>query len=174
MSSGSGQVPAPIHRLSTSRRPVFLLNSRQRLFVAALAPLLPKLRGHFAEFLGEGYLAPLSILYLSPVSVWYGSLFALQCGSFLGAFPFSRCAKSGTGMLARAPSVMPFGFALGPDSPSADEPCGGILRLSGYRILPGIFATQANIFTPTLEAYDEPLGPQRTPQHAPLSLHFGS
>ena len=28
-----------------------------------LAPLLPKLRGHFAEFLRESYLAPLGILY---------------------------------------------------------------------------------------------------------------
>ena len=26
-------------------------------------PLLPKLRGYFAEFLRESYLAPLSILY---------------------------------------------------------------------------------------------------------------
>ncbi len=29
------------------------------------APLLPKLRGNFAEFLNEGYLDHLSILYLS-------------------------------------------------------------------------------------------------------------
>ena len=29
------------------------------------APLLPKLRGHFAEFLNESFLAPLSILYLA-------------------------------------------------------------------------------------------------------------
>ena len=28
------------------------------------APLLPKLRGYFAEFLNEGYLAHLGILYL--------------------------------------------------------------------------------------------------------------
>ena len=32
-------------------------------FAAHWAPLLPKLRGHFAEFLRESYLAPLGILY---------------------------------------------------------------------------------------------------------------
>jgi len=35
------------------------------------APLLPKLRGHFAEFLRESYLAPLGILYL-PTCVRFG------------------------------------------------------------------------------------------------------
>jgi hypothetical protein len=56
---------------------VFLVNSRLGQFTAAPsgfdrkgldpngAPLLPKLRGHFAEFLNEGYLDHLSILYLS-------------------------------------------------------------------------------------------------------------
>ena len=54
---------------------MFLVNSRLDLFTAALtemrAPLLPKLRGHFAEFLRESYLAPLSILYL-PTCVGFG------------------------------------------------------------------------------------------------------
>jgi hypothetical protein len=56
---------------------VFLVNSRLGQFTAAPsgsgredlhptgAPLLPKLRGHFAEFLNDGYLDHLSILYLS-------------------------------------------------------------------------------------------------------------
>ena len=56
---------------------MFLVNSRLDLFTAAPsgfarkalhptgAPLLPKLRGNFAEFLNEGYLDHLSILYLS-------------------------------------------------------------------------------------------------------------
>ena len=56
---------------------MFLVNSRLNLFTAALsgftreelhptgAPLIPKLRGHFAEFLNDGYLDHLSILYLS-------------------------------------------------------------------------------------------------------------
>ena len=66
--SGTGQASAPIHRLSTLRRPVFLINSRLDLITATLvitkAPFLPKLQGHFAEFLKKGYLALLSILYL--------------------------------------------------------------------------------------------------------------
>ena len=37
----------------------------------SLAPLLPKLRGHFAEFLRESYLAPLGILY-HPTCVGFG------------------------------------------------------------------------------------------------------
>ena len=37
----------------------------------AVAPLLPKLRGHFAEFLRESYLAPLGILNL-PTCVGFG------------------------------------------------------------------------------------------------------
>ena len=51
---------------------MFLVNSRQRLVLATQlrVPLLPKLRGHFAEFLRESYLAPLSILYL-PTCVGY-------------------------------------------------------------------------------------------------------
>ena len=56
---------------------MFLVNSRLDLFTAARsgsvreglhptrAPLIPKLRGDFAEFLNEGYLDHLSILYLS-------------------------------------------------------------------------------------------------------------
>ena len=55
---------------------MFLVNSRFSLVSAALArslkqveftlraPLLPKLRGHFAEFLNHDYLDRLSILYL--------------------------------------------------------------------------------------------------------------
>ncbi|KID17125.1 hypothetical protein NV44_06865 [Listeria monocytogenes] len=52
--------------------PVFLLNSRLGLFTAALsglhpnkAPLLPKLRGHFAEFLNVSSLAHHRILFSS-------------------------------------------------------------------------------------------------------------
>ncbi len=37
----------------------------------AVAPLLPKLRGNFAEFLRESYLAPLGILY-PPTCVGFG------------------------------------------------------------------------------------------------------
>ena len=63
---------------------MFLVNSRLDLFTAAPsgstgkrfhptgAPLLPKLRGNFAEFLNEGYLDHLSILYL-PTCVGFGT-----------------------------------------------------------------------------------------------------
>ena len=63
---------------------MFLVNSRLNLFTAALsgstgkrlhptgALLLPKLRSDFAEFLNEGYLDHLSILYL-PTCVGFGT-----------------------------------------------------------------------------------------------------
>jgi hypothetical protein len=63
---------------------VFLVNSRLDLFTAApsgsagkrLHPtgalLIPKLRSNFAEFLNEGYLDHLSILYL-PTCVGFGT-----------------------------------------------------------------------------------------------------
>ncbi len=59
---------------------MFLVNSRLGLVAAAgynPAPLLPKLRGHFAEFLRESYLAPLSILYL-PTCVGLGYRYVLH------------------------------------------------------------------------------------------------
>ena len=63
---------------------MFLVNSRLDLFTAApssstrkalhptRATLLPKLRVNFAEFLNDGYLARLSILYL-PTCVGFGT-----------------------------------------------------------------------------------------------------
>src|SRR5699024_7140947 len=77
--SSTGQVSAPIHRLSASQRPVFLINSRLGLFTAAShqreAPLLPKLRGHFAEFLNESSPAHLRILSAPTcVGLRYGHL----------------------------------------------------------------------------------------------------
>ncbi len=64
---------------------MFLVNSRLGLVTAAPsgferevldpdgAPLLPKLRGNFAEFLNDGYLDHLSIFYLSTcVGLGYG------------------------------------------------------------------------------------------------------
>ncbi len=63
---------------------MFLVNSRLGLVTAAPsgferkaldpngAPLLPKLRGNFAEFLNEGYLDHLSVLHL-PTCVGFGT-----------------------------------------------------------------------------------------------------
>ena len=65
---------------------MFLVNSRLGLVSATLdafevnsntsqVPLIPKLRGYFAEFLHHGYLDRLSILYLSTcVGLGYGRL----------------------------------------------------------------------------------------------------
>ena len=67
---------------------MFLINSRQRLVLAARlrVPLLPKLRGHFAEFLRESYLAPLSILYLPTcVGLGYRYLLFMIVRAFLGS-----------------------------------------------------------------------------------------
>ena len=66
---------------------MFLINSRQRLvFAAHWAPLLPKLRGHFAEFLRESYLAPLSILYLPTcVGLKYRYFLFKTVRTFLGS-----------------------------------------------------------------------------------------
>ena len=40
-------------------------SSEEKIFLTRMAPLLPKLRGHFAEFLNHDYLDRLSILYLT-------------------------------------------------------------------------------------------------------------
>ena len=70
--SSTGQASAPILQLSLSQIPVFLINSRLGLFSAAtlVAPLLPKLRGHFAEFLNKGSPVRLRILS-SPTCVGF-------------------------------------------------------------------------------------------------------
>jgi hypothetical protein len=76
---------------------VFLVNSRFPLVSAALtrsgqrvsltvrAPLLPKLRGHFAEFLNHNSLDRLGILYLiTCVGLGYGRL-GPRADAFLGS-----------------------------------------------------------------------------------------
>ncbi len=62
-----------------------MVNSRLDLVIATLlkVPLLPKLRGYFAEFLNESYLAPLGILYL-PTCV--GFEYGYNCFNTLHAF----------------------------------------------------------------------------------------
>ncbi len=81
---------------------MFLLNSRLSLITATLssfsrvglhpnrAPLLPKLRGYFAEFLRESCLAHLSILYLTTcVGFGYGHL-EPGYAAFLGSMAFVK------------------------------------------------------------------------------------
>ena len=55
---------------------MFLVNSRLGLFSAALfskAPLIPKLRGNFAEFLNKSFLARLWVYYPRPRVSVYGT-----------------------------------------------------------------------------------------------------
>ena len=77
---------------------MFLINSRLGRFSAAgfssiregfhltPAPLLPKLRGHFAEFLNQDSLERLRLL-ASPtcVGLRYGRTIYLACEAFLGS-----------------------------------------------------------------------------------------
>jgi hypothetical protein len=91
-------------------------------------PLLPKLRGQFAEFLQRRSLKRLGILCQSTcVGLGYG----LTLGCFLGHpgridNPISRydfrypSHPAGRGILTPFPSTTPFGLALGAGSPSAD------------------------------------------------------
>jgi hypothetical protein len=76
----------------------------------------------------------------------------------------SISTKNGTGILTRCPSTTLFSLALGPDLPSADEPSGGNLGFSGYRILTYIFVTQADILTSasSISAYANTLTYNRT------------
>ena len=67
---------------------MFLVNSRLDLVIATFlkAPLLPKLRGYFAEFLRESSLAPLSILYPPTcVGFWYRRFILKTVQAFLGS-----------------------------------------------------------------------------------------
>src|SRR5690606_18065354 len=52
-----------------------------------------------------------------------------------------------TVLSTRFPSATPFGLALGPDLPRADEPASGILRLSTGQIPTGLLATHTGILT---------------------------
>ena len=53
----------------------------------------------------------------------------------------------GTGISTCCPSTTPFGLALGPDLPWADEPSPGTLRLSADKILTCLFVTYTGILT---------------------------
>ena len=65
---------------------MFLLNSRLRLFSAAChrqAPLIPKLRGHFAEFLNNP--SPVGLRILSS-----STCVGLRYGHLINSYSFSR------------------------------------------------------------------------------------
>ena len=83
---------------------MFLVNSRLDLVIATLlkVPLLPKLRGYFAEFLRESYLAPLSILY-SPTCVgfWYRQFTFVTVQAFLGSMTLTTLICSDLVLMAQ-------------------------------------------------------------------------
>ena len=139
---------------------MFLVNSRLGLFSAASfeAPLIPKLRGNFAEFLNNPSPVGLRILSSSTcVGLRYGRLqytshlFSPPClhASLLIFSPFrpgqptpgsqlvrmSVCLNfSGYGISTVCASTTPFGLALAPGLPWADEPSPGTLRFSAIMI----------------------------------------
>ena len=128
---------------------MFLVNSCLGLFTAAPfgAPLLPKLRGQFAEFLNNPSPVGLRILSSSTcVGLRYGRLSIHQSfsrlsasrTSLLNSVPFAqlnqrlgsaicKCPSDlkfgGYGIFTVCASTTPCGLALAPGLPWADEPC---------------------------------------------------
>ena len=101
---------------------MFLVNSRFPLVSAALArstqqvgltvraPLLPKLRGHFAEFLNHNSLDRLGILYLiTCVGLGYGQL-EPRADAFLGSIGSPDPPRRGSHQIS---ACMFHGFAYG-------------------------------------------------------------
>ena len=141
---------------------MFLLNSRLGLFTAAtfVAPLLPKLRGHFAEFLNNPSPVGLRILFPSTcVGLRYGyliytiylfspdsnsaSLLVFQSLSPDSTMRLDRPRLSVSilkyfdsyGISTVCASTTPFGLALASGLPRADEPTPGNLGFSAITIL---------------------------------------
>ena len=141
------------------------------------APLIPKLRGHFAEFLNNASPAGLRILSSSTcVGLRYGLVlhnsgfswqyvhvlhyfhFVPPCGTGL-SFPGSHFRPAspqflitqGAGISTCCPSTTPSGLALGPDFPRADQLYPGILGYSAWRIL-----TSISLLIPAFSLYSAP------------------
>ena len=156
---------------------MFLVNSCLGLFSAACfqAPLFPKLRGQFAEFLNNPSPVGLRILSSSTcVGLRYGRLryslsfsrlrFHVLPYSNFGPFrpgqptPGSQyvhvsvCLNfSGYGISTVCASTTPFGLALAPGLPRADEPTPGNLRFSAITIL-----TQFSLLIPAFSLLCSP------------------
>ena len=99
---------------------MFLVNSRfplvsaahtrsgQQLSITGQAPLLPKIRGHYAEFLNHNSLDRLSILYLiTCVGLGYGRL-KPRVDAFLGSIGSPNPPKRGSHQIS---GIMNSGFA---------------------------------------------------------------
>ena len=135
---------------------MFLVNSCLGLFTAAPfgAPLLPKLRGQFAEFLNNPSPVGLRILSSSTcVGLRYGRLSIHQSfsrlsasrTSLLNSVPLAQLNQRLGSAICKCPSDLKFGgygiftvcasttsfdLALGPDLPRADQLYSGNLRYS--------------------------------------------
>ena len=122
-----------IHRLATSHAPVFLVNSRLALVSAASsgsgrevlhpteAPLLPKLRGQFAEFLNHSSPDRLGILYLPTcVGLGYGHR-ASSLEDFLGSMgsvTSPESARHRVSEYVRSGFAWPSSYTLTPGQPT--------------------------------------------------------
>ncbi len=84
------------------------------------------------------------------------------------ALPFCVTASSsysgGTGISTCFPSTTPFGLALGPDLPWADEPSPGILRLPAGRILTCliVYLYRHSLFSLVHDSFPYRFSPMRT------------
>ena len=149
----------------------------------AVAPLIPKLRGQYAEFLNNPSPVGLRILSSSTcVGLRYGRpscasrLFSLSIHrtSLLNFSPFrpgqptpgfrlfnmSACLNlDGYGISTVCASTTPFGLALAPGLPVADEPTHGNLRFSAITIL-----TQFSLLIPAFSL-------ECSPHVLPVMLH---
>ena len=160
------------------------------LFSAACfqAPLIPKLRGHFAEFLNNPSPVGLRILssstcvglrYGHPAfslsRLWTSRTSLLVFGPLrpdlpISGFRYSKVSafnrQGGYGISTVCASTTPSGLALAPGLPGADEPTPGNLRFSTITIL-----TQFSLLIPAFSLLcSPPLLPVRLhpAQNAPL------
>ena len=138
----------PIHRLATWQSAMFLVNSRLGRFSAALrgrppydeppqrAPLLPKLRGQVAEFLNEGSLARLGILYLPTCVGLRYDYPTRSLGDFLGSrhqpLRPRRSLGSHSPLGVNVPADFPTrtSYRFRPRLPMRGRQCFGLLRPS--------------------------------------------
>ena len=125
---------------------------------------------HVLRYLPKGVPLPVT-LYIPPAHFTAGLLYAspaIRLAGHTSLLRHSFISIAGTGISACFPSATPFGLALGPDLPRADEPSPGILGLSVCRIL-----TCISLLTPAFSLpCSPPLLPVRLPRacNAPLPL----
>ena len=130
--------------------------SHQHVVLKVGAPLLPKLRGHFAEFLNHDSLDRLSILYLTTcVGLGYGQ-FEPRADAFLGSI----------GSPDHPPSGRPSGLK---------HKAGGFTYQQPYTLRPGRFHCLARLpscVTP-VNTLASPVQVPRSPSPTPSKTGFG-